>query len=861
MASAVDLHILPIHRRGGQDQASLPGVHLAVQPRRLPRNRRGEKLLLHLAFSGTATFGEEGQTQLLEKLAQTYFQTSGSVTTALRTTAESINQFLFDRNLRGASRGLQATGLFTILVLRNDRLYIAQSGPTHIFIVQASGCQELHDPSRSGPGLGMGRSTPIRFHHLDAQAGDLLILAAVPPPAWTPRTLQTAHGRDLRTVHRGLLRAAEAELQAVIVAVRAGQGQAHLLAPLPTPRFLHRQPQEPEAAPQDVDGPDEGGDGRSAEPSESRPAALEPDQAEEPPDEETGQDPVDVVEESIEPGPAAAAAEAEIPQTSEGPEQPRAPLEAVVAEPDAQSDPGAPANGPLPTTASKDVPAASVARARLAADIAAETSAPAVQTAPISSQAVADQPVQAPSISDSEAPAPEPKESRRPPRERKPVVGPMLLAVGRAFRAAARQLLYLLRSLLTRLLPGADLFTIPSSVMAFTAVAVPLVLVTVASVVYLQRGRLGQFDGYVAQAQLAREEAASLTDQTEMRSAWNEVLINLDQAESIQITEQTQALRLHAQTQLDQLDGTERLNFQPALAEPLSESVEVVRMEATSDAIFMLNGNSGNVIRAWLSGRGYEIDAEFSCGPGDYGGHILSEIVDIAALPKNNALGAEMLAMDANGNVAYCRSGRPLLSQSLPPPDSNWGDPIAFALDGDTLYILDPQTNAIWIYPGDDYTFVDRPRLFFDEQVPSLQGVIDLTVDRGEVYLLYADGHLVVCTFGFGAQATRCSEPALYTDSRQGTAQQTQVIEGTEFSQIAFTQPPDPSIYLFDPLRQAIYHFSLRMNLQRLYRPQHPALSGDVGPPSRMPASGFAFSPNRTVFLAVGNQIYVAALP
>ena len=79
------------------------------------------------------------------------------------------------------------------------------------------------------------------------------------------------------------------------------------------------------------------------------------------------------------------------------------------------------------------------------------------------------------------------------------------------------------------------------------------------------------------------------------------------------------------------------------------------------------------------------------------------------------------------------------------------------------------------------------------------------------------------------------------------------MIPDTQFNQIQFTQPPDPSIYLLDPETQAIYHFSLRLTLQRQFR----AL--EELPES--PATAFSVSPNRSVFMAINDQVFVATLP
>ncbi|HJW90833.1 MAG TPA: hypothetical protein VJ436_09360, partial [Anaerolineales bacterium] len=147
-----------------------------------------------------------------------------------------------------------------------------------------------------------------------------------------------------------------------------------------------------------------------------------------------------------------------------------------------------------------------------------------------------------------------------------------------------------------------------------------------------------------------------------------------------------------------------------------------------------------------------------------------------------------------------------------------------------------------------------QPRLFFGEQVPPMQDVIDMAVNLDDLYLLHTDGHLTTCVFsGLLESPTRCEDPANYTDQRPGR-ESGPLIEDGHFTEILFIPPPDPSIYMLEPNTHAIYHFSVRLTFQRQFRPQT-----SLG---KTPATAFAISRgNRTAFLAIGNQVYAAMLP
>ena len=68
------------------------------------------------------------------------------------------------------------------------------------------------------------------------------------------------------------------------------------------------------------------------------------------------------------------------------------------------------------------------------------------------------------------------------------------------------------KTFLGRMLPDEGLFSIPTPTMAFISIAVPVVVVMVAMVVYLQQGLAAESDALYAQAELSARQAESQTD-------------------------------------------------------------------------------------------------------------------------------------------------------------------------------------------------------------------------------------------------------------------------------------------------------------------------------------------------------------
>jgi hypothetical protein len=433
-------------------------------------------------------------------------------------------------------------------------------------------------------------------------------------------------------------------------------------------------------------------------------------------------------------------------------------------------------------------------------------------------------------------------------------LAPILAVLGAFGRALSSTLGIIGRGLvglLKNVLPDESVLRLPPSLIVFLAVAIPLLVSIVGGTVYVQRGRAAQHQNYYEQALTAAAQARAQTESDNIRAAWKITLDYLDQAEFYAVSDQSTALRGEATTALDLLDGIVRLDFQPAISGGLGDNIHITQMVATASDLYLLDSGQGTVKRAFLTGRGYEIDTSFICGP-SFGETLIGKLVDITSLPSGFPDNATLLGMDEGANLTYCvPDGIQPANKQVAPPSTNFGEPVALTLDMGDLYILDPAVNAVWIYRNQDTA--QQPRFFFGNDIPPMQDVIDLAVNSDDLYLLHSDGHITTCIYsGFEGSPTRCEDPATYIDPRPGR-QNGAVIPDALFNQIYFSPPPDPSMYMLDPGGQAIYHFSLRLAFQRQFRSIDPLPEG--------PATAFAVSPNRTIFLAIGNQVFYAALP
>jgi hypothetical protein len=415
---------------------------------------------------------------------------------------------------------------------------------------------------------------------------------------------------------------------------------------------------------------------------------------------------------------------------------------------------------------------------------------------------------------------------------------------------------------LLRLLPGVmeDVPGLSSGVMLFLAIAIPVIVVAVASTTYLRRGRNAEHERYIQQAIMMVTQAENQSDPLLKRGAWEETLKWLDVADTYGKSEDSNLIRDRVYHALDEMDGITRIEVLPAIQEEAFPStVNISKMVASSSDVYLLDESEGRVLRMILTGEGYEVDSHFNCGPGPSGSNYIGPLIDMVPLPIYNINNAAILALDAKGNVLYCLPGETPLSSSLPPPYTDWVEIQSASLQYDTLYVLDVGTNAVWMYADPDMAFGEEPRLFFDEEVPSLMDqMIDLAIYEDDLFLLRQNGQMATCVFSNrDIDTTKCIDPAPYGDLRPGSTGEQLVFEGANFTQMQVTRPLDPSLFVLDMSSSAIYHFSLRLNLLRQFRPRSGA--GELMPAGEPTA--FVITPDHILLVAYGNQLYFAALP
>lgn len=797
-----DLNILPIHRINDQELASLPGLLAVTPPRRSGRGREQDYLIIYLMLSGNAAFSASEVKHLMDNAAKLFYQTTGPLTSAMRKAVESINATLIERNLSTTGRGEYVLGQLVLAVIRDKQCTILLSGPTHAVWVSEGQSRHMHDPALSGKGLGSSQTFNSYFSQVELHPYDLLVLCGKFPKDWEADLLNERPPTSLDASYRKLI-FTKGDLHAALIQAQGGHGTITILRPETSAvRHPAGQPNIVTPIPGSVAPP--AARGMEEGEYESSPVSEELDALEH------------FSAHMVQPSAYA------IPPQTESRTPPREEMK---------------------TSGTRGFPS-SIPRAKSVEPL----TAPGIETE-----------MEAEEISKSS-----PRVRRRRFRTNAHAQATRQMAkamVGgiQTGRHLNERIGAFMQKFVPRLLPNVASnkpLAVPTYAMVFIAIVIPVLVVTVASVVYLQFGQSIQYDELYGQALNARAQAISETDPIRQRDQWQNVLDYLERADEYRQTDESKLLRADAQKNLDSLMGILRLEFVPAFANGVGGSTQISRMAASESDLYMLDAEDGGILHASFTGRNLELDRSFNCQPGSYSGYQVGTLVDILALPKVNTLNATVLGIDASGNLLYCAPGQVPQAIPLPElPNTNWGRITAFALDRGDLYVLDAVSRAVWVFVGKDSAFIDTPYFYFGNQIPNIENAIDFSVSGDDLYLLHADGHLTTCTFSRLAEApTRCVDPAVFLNTFPAH-QDLDIFARAHFTQVSLTSPPNPVILLLDSENQSVFRLSPRsLELQN----QVSSYAGDGNPFDTGPIGAMAVSPSYVLYLAIGDQVYFA---
>jgi hypothetical protein len=829
----------------GHSQAEEPpGLAVFSAPRRAARGREKDALYLCLHLRGRNPLPANKYTELLDLATQTFFGSPGSVTSALRQAVVAVNQNLLAGNLGAASGGLPAQGGLVAAVLRGADLYAVLSGPGLVLVAHRQSVETF--PTLSSRSLGLSQAPDVQYFHTLVQAEEYFCLCNSTPDGWNEKALTGLGGlTTLTLVLERLKETAKSDFAALVGRFEAARG-APLGLPLrsasgfrPITSLFRPRPATPADEIESLSTPL-----AELEPVATPAVPLEP-----------------TLSPASEPLPAVAEVQ---------PEKPEAAAPAAVSSETAPWEEPAPVT--LPPTASSTEPVAAVATALTEVPIATPPVPPATDWPALVQRAEkfeqADSLPSVPIIEDA-APAPESVDYlHRPPprpvrgaRERNTSWQRGLNAFARALAVTFSESAYNFRKLLARTLPEGMLqkdgvFAVPTSVQIAIAVIIPLLVVGLVAIQYIQRGQEQQFNEALEQAMLEKAAADMAPDPISMHTHWSLAQNWAEQARKLHpVDGRASALSQEAQAHLDQLDNVTRIDYRKLVANGLGPETRIKQLLLFGLEIFALDSGGNRIIHLAPDATGaYQVDTTFECSGGTVGKYTISTLVAMALLPQPNLMDTDaVVALDKGGGLLYCAPGQKPLSAYLTAPDMGWKTPTAVEVYSGRLYVLDSDANAIWQYATSGGDFTQPPAPYFAGASYNLGDVIDFTIatTSGEIFMLRQDGRLADCDRPSNSEAPTCVEVAKFSDTRPGRGPGERLWDVTQPLHLAFSPPPEPSLYLLDTGNAGLYQLSLKLELVRLFRPRQPL----GGPITAMVTTA------DQVFVSAGDNVYAATRP
>ncbi|MBP7691930.1 MAG: hypothetical protein KA764_08435 [Anaerolineales bacterium] len=803
--------------------AEPPGLASFTPPRKAARGRERDTVFLGLGLRARAPLSAEQTADrlaaLLQLAAATFYGTPGSVTAAARQALLAVNQKLLDENLR---EGATVQGGLICAVLRGTDFYAVVCGAGLVVVTHPTAVERF--PAAASRPLGLSDVLDAQYFHTALNAGDYL--AITQSARWTEAALSGLGGlATLSAVGERLKEAGGPDFTALAARLEPEGSLGTGPTPAPTPSAT------PAFSLASFTGSAAGLADRLRRP----PAAPAP----------------------VEPAPAAA------PPPVVEPARPAPPEPA----PPAEASPATDWQDLLRRTEHwrEDAGRAAVGR-----DPAADQAAADLAPVPVPRPARTEPAPASPPPAERE---PEPETEAPPPftREAAPRFQLDTGAWGERLRAGARSFGRALgvtvteagRSvsrLLARAMPEGTLqrdgmFTIPTSVQISVAVIMPLLIVAVVALIYIQRGQTEQFQEALQQVQVEVTKGRLAADPLAARGNWEAAVAAADRAEALRPDDlQVGQLRLEAQSRLDELDWTTRLEYVPLVPGGFGPEARLAQLTLIGRDVYALDTGLSRVWRLTPNPSGvYARDENFICGSGPLGPLTIGPLVDIGYVPAPNVRDAEaVIALDNAGALLYCSPNETPLGSYLPAPTAGWVQPTALELFADSLYVLDIGQNQVWQFQSSGGVFNQPPAGYFSSVVYDLKDVVDITIAGGDLLLLRQDGRISICSRASGLESANCVEAAPFTDQRLGRAGGERLADLTAPAHLIYDQPPEPSVFILEPARAALVQLSLKLVYTRQFRPAR-ALGA--------PLTAVAIDPAKRFFIATRDNVYVAARP
>ncbi len=798
-----DIHILPISKKDGKDASEQVGVYLASPTSKTIRTRKGDVILFYLTMSNPKNFPQPKQNLLFKKLADYYYQQKESISSSLTSMIEYVNHYFLNQNIQNEIVANFYTGNMTIVVFKDEKIYVAQVGKAITFICQEEGFTQKHAVTENVNLLGMKQGIEPFFYINDFDQNSNIILAHEISTNWDKNSFRNLGNQSLHIAQERLAPEDVKSSNFIIVKPSQGKGFIQLIQSKKRDNFIEPMVFEHPTPLERLE--------------DTSPILIQKDKIQSNVNiknnfEYLSIDQIQAVDLSDlqEFSPSEISLQSVYVNASNEKEAEFEQFDAHDIEEEVFQEQFSSKNKREQKTIQINFKN-TIFKIKDIFDIIYFSSQKIIS--PI--QNFIDQHKPENSFFDLSV-----------PWKLGITIGvPILLSIAGLFVA----------------------------------------MNTGAELVFQQK--LAEANNQYIIAENTQNLAEKKLAYVKSIKMFDEALKygNKDSDDPLGNYNIAANQRNSIQNIVDQLNNVKRVNFYSLLETSLDNNVNVTKIVNTDNEIFLLDSHSGQVFLVRSQVDGYQIDDAFKCSNSEYDEASMNPIVDIAQYSGNGSADPDLVAIDNKGVILYCYAGgQSPTAEKVEKPALGFGNTTDVEVKSNNIYLLDKAANAVWFYSLEELTKTQNqnpdifPTFFFSENIPNLSNVMDVTINEEILFALYPDQHVALCTYqteynGGFITTTECQNPAIFEDSRN-EIEQTPIIQGSKFDQITSSPSPEPSVFFADFSTKQIFQFSQTLKLNQVFEPQsnfidETATAFDVSP---------GYKPYRTIVMAFGNEIYIA---
>lgn len=326
-----------------------------------------------------------------------------------------------------------------------------------------------------------------------------------------------------------------------------------------------------------------------------------------------------------------------------------------------------------------------------------------------------------------------------------------------------------------------------SKLLKYVAVAIPVVVLVIVGLVYLERERASYaaHDQLIQTAKAKYDQALSeMADVDLARSLLGDALNLLDEAKTVlPVAVEPPNLRKDILKNVDQINLVERLYWIPRLHQYTNPKTDLSRIVVDGINVYVLDKGTDQVFGYVLNETedGFQDSSEDPVlikEGGQVGDVVVSDLLDMNWMPAGSGRQTgNLIVVDKKGALLDYSPTWGVRNRPLAATD-DWLYPQVVSGFNGKLYILDAQLNQILKYLPitAEGGYGNPPVHYIDEDVEvDLTGVVDMGID-GHIYVLFANGKISKFLNGApvpfevtGLQVPLSNPSAMFTNADQDT--------------------------------------------------------------------------------------------